>query len=157
MRTLDEVIEDMELTGSVNAAYREEHEEILNYLKIYRSEKQIYEIERKRWEELYEEWKSSYEAAREKHVKALREINRNDPLTWDELKTMEGKPIWVEHLKDGAVYKAGWRLIVQIDDSLPDMPWIGLADTNADYCNLEVEWMIMGQWQAYRKEREREA
>ena len=84
----------------------------------------------------------------------LQELYSNEPLTWSELKQMEGKPVWVEHLKDGVVYKAGWCLIVQVDDSLPDIPCVGLVDTDADYRNLEVEWMDMGQWQAYRKERE---
>ena len=77
----------------------------------------------------------------------------NDPLTWDELKTMEGKPVWVEYLYNGAVYKAGWNLIIMADDSLPEIPCIQLATADGDTKHLEIEWMDMGQWQAYRRER----
>ena len=62
----------------------------------------------------------------------------NEPLSWDELKQMEGKPVWVEY--DG--YKPMWD-IVRYNRG-------GVIET--EMCMLHEE----GQgktWQAYRKER----
>ena len=65
----------------------------------------------------------------------------NKPLTWNELKTMEGKPVWIEN----NLIKPHWDIIAQIDD------------------NADVTFYVMGgfetkefygkTWQAYKKER----
>ena len=87
MRTLDEVIkaveEDLECA---NVSYPEtfydydNHKDALYYLKEYRETK--------------------------KHLACLdaaeirgddTQVVNNPPLTWDELRQMEGKPVWVEH------------------------------------------------------------
>ena len=76
----------------------------------------------------------------------------NNPLTWDELKQMKGKPVWIEVLDDtGDHYK--WR-----GDS-----WYIVKDFAQGYygwyCHLEPNWRTWTEqtygdlWQAYRKER----
>ena len=67
----------------------------------------------------------------------------NDPLSWDELRTMEGKPVWVEAL----LYKQ-WAVIAYIGEE-----YIRFEGANlyAPECRI-----YMGEdngWQAYRKER----
>ena len=73
----------------------------------------------------------------------------NPPLTWDELKTMEGKPVWVEEkYRKGDLKSSGWWLIDYWNDDQ-----ICLRDQGGN------PWFIyqagMGwAWKAYRKERE---
>lgn len=72
----------------------------------------------------------------------------NPPLTWDELKTMEGKPVWVEYDdhfpgRKGTKFKE-WEVIdVIFDDRL-------VAKGEWDYHKNEMGHV----WQAYRKARE---
>ena len=77
-----------------------------------------------------------------------KEQNENAPLTWDELKLMEGFPVWVEGSHGPALSYKGWALI-SFDRQGDDMKcqlynssefWIGEEDYGTD-------------WQAYRKER----
>ena len=71
----------------------------------------------------------------------------NPPLTWDELCTMEGKPVWIEaeSLSVGInPYWKGWYIINSF------------SDDEFMYCNDGFEWAkeMQGRlWQAYRKER----
>lgn len=77
----------------------------------------------------------------------------NPPLTWDELKTMEGKPVWVEVLDDtGDHYKwrgDGWYIVKDFSQGY-----------YGGYCHLEPNYRTWTEktysdlWQAYRKERE---
>ena len=70
----------------------------------------------------------------------------NEPLTWDELKQMEGKPVWVEY---GTFSDSGWAFISEISEQGCIeflLPW-GLR--------LVMQKGAIGKtWQAYRKERE---
>ena len=69
---------------------------------------------------------------------------RNNPLTWDELKQMEGKPVWVED----AFENGEWYIIERVT-------WSGLMITH-DRWGDESEFKVkdIGDvWQAYRKER----
>ena len=61
----------------------------------------------------------------------------NDPLTWDELRQMEGKPVWVEPCKE-------WMLITEIETE-PHIWLLSLDGMDYD--------MSLHEWQAYRKER----
>ena len=79
----------------------------------------------------------------------LSDFYRNDPLSWEELRQMAGKPIWVEGSHGPALSYKGWALI-SFDRQGNDMKcqlynsaefWIGEEDYGTD-------------WQAYRKERE---
>ena len=85
-------------------------------------------------------------------IKAMADLEDNPPLTWDELRQMEGKPVWVEVLKEsGDHYKWEGQWMI-IDDFMQ-----GALGT---YCQFK-EWhktlintTYGDQWQAYRKERE---
>ena len=66
----------------------------------------------------------------------------NPTLTWDELKTMEGKPVWVEEKGMLSI----WIIIGDVSEN-----WLYSTDCNA-YRHEEYGKI----WNAYRKERERE-
>ena len=107
----------------------------LHYLREYRSEKVMWEADRKG----YLDWIEQYKEAREKHQQVVIELKRNDPLTWDELKQMEGKPVWVEPVKE-------WMLITEVDEEDCDI-WLLSLD------GLDYDLMLHENWQAYRKEK----
>ena len=74
----------------------------------------------------------------------------NPPLTWDELRTMEGKPVWVEVLSDEIDLSSRWMLVAR-ETKAHSLP---LAYTD------DIGHWIFGHedklgkiWQAYRKER----
>ena len=91
MKTLDEVIEiASDWTNGFDEMSIEK--QMLHYLKMYRSDQIQWEADRKDWQDKWE----SYIEARERHLDAVKELKRNDPLSWDELKQMEGKPVWIE-------------------------------------------------------------
>lgn len=75
----------------------------------------------------------------------LCELNRqpNNPLTWEELKTMVGKPVWVEAL----LYKK-WAIIAYVGDEHLRFEGVSLyAPESRVYMGKD------NGWQAYRKER----
>ena len=93
---------------------------------------------------------------REKHDDILRmeealgycEIMDSPPLDWEQLKQMEGKPVWVEY---ESCNRKVWAIIdcFYTDAFLKVIMNVALPH---DYWNLEKE--MMGKtWQAYRKER----
>lgn len=158
MKTLDEVIKTIE--NCLNPAdklgnCREEcpyihccdpmsipvKKDALHYLKEYRSEKAMWEADRKG----YLNWIEQYKEAREKHQQAVIELKKNPALTWDELKAMEGKPVWVE---DG-LENGEWYIIECFTGS-------GRFIAHDRYADDTVFKAVdMGNvWQAYRKERE---
>ena len=143
MKTLDEVIKAYEICigySCSNAEHdvcpyfgesdmgcmKEPEKDALHYLKEYRETK--------------------------KHLACLNDaeirgdntqVINNPPLTWDELKNMVGKPVWVEAL----LYKQ-WAVIAYIGEE-----YIRFEGANlyAPECRI-----YMGEdngWQAYRKER----
>ncbi len=79
------------------------------------------------------------------------ESQKNVPLTWDELKGMKGKPVWVEYMDDEQ--QTGWALIVKN----PERPTFGkpklftfVRDGGRFYLTISGYGK---RWQAYRKER----
>ena len=70
----------------------------------------------------------------------------NPPLTWDELKQMKGKPIWIKLL--GNDHWKGWDVIAGFDED--DFGVAMVTVHNDDYYKLDLG----KRWQAYRKERE---
>lgn len=68
----------------------------------------------------------------------------NEPLTWDELKQMEGKPVWIEFEKNGN----HWLIITDIKSN--GAVGRGVYGENAPL----YKDRIGTDWQAYRKERE---
>lgn len=161
MKTLDEVIKAYEIclnikeTSCRDCPYTEFNaegkwacslcgdctEDALSYLKEYRSEKAMWEADRKG----YLNWIEQYKEAREKHQQAVIELKKNPALTWDELKAMEGKPVWVE---DG-LENGEWYIIECFTGS-------GRFIAHDRYADDTVFKAVdMGNvWQAYRKERE---
>ena len=75
----------------------------------------------------------------------LQDFYRNDPLTWDELKTMEGRPVWATFDNENGT----WYIAKVYDDEVVLYEWgqeFGVRISGAwDYTPK--------RWQAYRKER----
>lgn len=135
MKTLDEVIETAPYIGT------EWTNDALYYLKEYRSEKAMWESDRKG----YLNWIEQYKEAREKHQQAVIELKKNPPLTWDELKAMTGKPVWIELLRNG--HWKGWDVIAGFDDD-------DFGDAMVTVHGDDYYFADLGKtWQAYRKER----
>lgn len=94
----------------------------LNYLKAYRDDRNDLSALRAYW------------------VKQ----QANPPLTWDELRQMEGKPVWVEYI---TLRTKGWVLVDYIDNDRIDL-------TVPAAMQLSVfEHQIGKTWQAYWRER----
>ena len=104
MKTLEETIEGMtalllsgeciDLSDVVTSAR--------HYLKEYQASKEALVIDRERFTEAclhHMEAKEKLEAQRIQMMWVDKNFSfeePNNPLTWDELKTMEGKPVWIE-------------------------------------------------------------
>ena len=142
MRTLDEVIEiASDWTNGFDEMSIEK--QMLHYLKEYRSDIKHWEADRKG----YEDWIEQYKEARDRHQQAVIELKKNDPLTWDELKAMEGKPAWIE--MNG--YKPNWGIVMNQDKRNGRLMLCGY-----DKAAIRIEINKEGEgtvWKAYRKER----
>lgn len=77
----------------------------------------------------------------------LQDFYRNEPLTWDELCTMEGKPVWVE--VDGKWGGRFWAFVEVGNDS-----YIDFFQKGQEYPEDFGESNMGKTWNAYRKERE---
>lgn len=130
MKTLDEVIKAKELcelncsdeghcqdcpyakqdaNGDWSFFCQDCEADALHYLKEYRSEKAMWEADRKG----HLDWIEQYKESREKHQQAVIELKKNPPLDWDELKQMEGKPVWFEVTDPKALpaLDSGWGIV----------------------------------------------
>lgn len=147
MKTLDEVIDYAE-KWTENFDDGSLEKQMLFYLKMYRSDSRQWEADRKNWENIRFTAVDEYNEARDRLIakcKILEIGTLNEPLAWDELRQMEGKPVWVEKCQDDE--PKGWLLILR---------------TNADVVNCTTKHgnsfylyrSLYGEkWQAYRKER----
>ena len=145
MKSLDEVIKKIEkqwVCPSSDEAdeYCELYDvrdDVLHYLKEYRDDR-----------ENFSEAISNCRKALNKYImdiNTLAQQEENLPLTWDELRTMECKPIWVEqHHGD----TKGWLLILRKCD---DVVTCTTKHGNSFYL---YKANYGEKWQAYRKERE---
>ena len=173
-----EVLEDPcdVFTGPEEQAvlYSEDLEDALKYLKMYQSDLLQFEADRENWESHYRLEAEKFNKATEKHLLALKELKQkeaefkeardrhftayrileerlregNDPLTWEALRQMEGKPVWME---DNTGYKhyQGWAIILQFLYSDTFIRYVC-----NDYSETCVDVEDLGKtWQAYRKER----
>ena len=70
----------------------------------------------------------------------------NEPLTWDELKQMEGKPVWVE--VDGNWWGRFWAFVEIGNDS-----FINFYQKGQEYPEDLWKSNIGKTWNAFRKER----
>ena len=167
MKTLDEVIKAFEICVGYhcsNAEFdvcpylgesdmgcmKEPEKDALHYLKEYREKSHQLDIgiaENRRFFEQYgEEMQRIHEIEDEYHELKdwwAEEYVTNDPLTWDELKQMEGKPVWVEFEKNGN----HWLIITDIKSN--GAVGRGVYGENAPL----YKDRIGTDWQAYRKER----
>ena len=127
MKTLDEVIAELEDEGLFADA--------LHYLRGIETTENLYHDavnELSKW--IDEDWK-----------------DRCLPLTWDELKTMEGKPVWVE--ADDGKYK-GWVIVGKFYSLLEKEDLDAHVDLYYFGRSMEYSKEMYGYyWQAYRKER----
>ena len=147
MKTLDEVIEiASDWTNGFDEMSIEK--QMLHYLKEYRSDKALYEADRKNWEDDLSQKLRFFDEARNKLIAKYKELDigtLNNPLTWDELRTMEGKPVWVEFLNDDPWSNSWWVVgEVRKDDII-----IAHYLDEAELCEDDLGEL----WQAYRKER----
>ena len=126
MKTLDEVIKAFEQCNDKcyecayhlgNSCIIKRNSDALHYLKAYKDDKDDLTALRAFW----------------------KEQQANPALTWEELKQMEGKPVWVEY--DG--YKPMWDIVDKI---------INERTIETYNCMLHNEGIGI-YWQAYRKER----
>lgn len=162
MKTLDEVIDSITRQSGLeirNARKpekdrfwvdRETYNDALYYLREYRSDQIEWNANRKAWNLAEEDLINT----RMKYITKLKELDigtLNEPLTWDELKTMEGKPVWVEVLRyaeDHYKWEGRWMLIRDFTRGV-----------FGEYCHMEPNyrtWINTSYgdlWQAYRKER----
>lgn len=141
MKTLDEIIKSVEAyvklfeeKGCFDCHYCEDDcvkscflQDELHYLKEYKDLKSAMD-----WH---------------KEMEEIRRSLTNDPLTWDELKAMKGKPVWVEdnidEPEDLTKYWAIYRRIEKAQET-----------EYALLCDLYYDKAEYGKsWQAYRKER----
>ena len=136
MKTLDEVIDKFEKCNDYAICcdacpYFTEQcacdPDALHYLKIFKSE--------------CDRIRGQLEEARE-------EFRPNDPLTWEELRKMEGEPVFVEELyRNGELMSTGWWLIDYWNDNQ-----ICLRDQGGNPWNVH-RTSLGRDWQAYRKEK----
>ena len=154
MKTLDEVIEAMERCSIPHyfdckgCPYEDDDAEVgcrsddrdadaLHYLKEYQWQMTNPDGDRQQLE---------------KCRALLSDFYRNDPLSWDELRTMEGKPVWVEynlHLsnKEFRDKSKRWCIIGEFK------PWKDTEITITENGFVLSKREQINAWQAYRKER----
>ena len=79
------------------------------------------------------------------------EEETNAPLSWDELKSMEGKPVWVEILSDEIDLSSRWMMVAR-ETKAHSLPLAYTDDIGHwIYCHENNQGKT---WQVYRKERE---
>ena len=145
MKTLDEVIEAEEICSQIDAEcsicpYKatakgwceEKDRDALFYLKEYKKDREDPDGDHQQLE---------------KCRALLQDFYRNDPLSWDELKQMEGKPVWVE-----AQYPHSWCIVREVQKYMDGTEEIVLDGLNCKIGIGRKEKYGTG-WQAYRKER----
>ena len=158
MKTLDEVIQAIEICRDSYVAGKIIKSDALYYLKEYQDAKNTLNVEREKNIEAYCQWKDAKEKLEaqtshtmwvDKHFQF--EISDNPPLTWDELKEMKGKPIWVEYAADEQ--QTGWFLIAKN----PERPTFGkpklftlVREDGKFYLTISGYGK---RWQAYRREK----
>lgn len=132
--TLDGVITALERVDDTwqnvrNSLQYPDLRDALHYLQVLQKMQKAQPLEKSEWDELY-----------------------NQPLTWDELKTMEGKPVWVEVYdpidEKTGWHTASWKLIEFINDEY----FVVRDSDGGEECFYKSE-NDSYCWQAYRKER----
>lgn len=160
MKTLDEVIKAMEMCTTCpeddemcpGCPYADEQgnpeclgqdkEDALHYLKEYRQTREDLLDGMKRLEE-----------KEMMFIHAMDDTENNHPLTWDELRQMEGKPVWI----DSVPLVRRWVIIKKFhpiggNKNLFDME----VEDGGHFLRKNMKRDDPAWWQAYRKERKNE-
>lgn len=129
MKTLDEVIKALSIPAVNGYHYIDSNDaiDVLRYLEKYRN--------------------CGACAYADSYLRCTKE-DRNDPLSWDELKTMEGKPVWIEY----SGYAPNWEIVENIGavrGSTGDFTG-NFIETNKSVLYKDIQGKL---WQAYRKKR----
>jgi len=141
MKSLDDVIDAMERCSKPHyfdckgCPYEDDDAEVgcrsddrdadvLNYLKMYRSDMIQWEADRRLWGEELSQRIREFDEAKNKLIAKFKELNvgtLNEPLTPDELFSYKliGTPLWWEEKKE-------WLLVT--DSALDNRSWIQLHD-----------------------------
>ena len=78
----------------------------------------------------------------------IEDLERNEPLTWEELQKMEGQPVWVE--SSDSLNRRRWMFVGEwFDDD--EMRLFDMGYDYPDY--VSRNGYESGTWQAYRKEK----
>ena len=153
MKTLDEVITAMEnLTTCDDTGFSYiAHDDVVDavhYLVEYRACQQHMEV--------VEQIRQDAVRQRDAHIKALGELNRNEPLTCEDLRQMKGKPVWIEEYwapLDGEVDSEKYWAIIAYENERR----IGVQSAKIRQGLLFETMGDVGngtyRWQAFRKER----
>ena len=142
MKTLDEVIDALVFCSKGLCEYcpfQDEDRHLCKDAKCITAEHYLKEY-RKKKDEL-DDILSDYVVLKEYWTNQ----QENPPLIWDELKQIEGKPVWINGV---------WYLITHTEDAYRDInPLINAIKANGVRCTFFPEDCNV-IWQAYRKERE---
>ena len=144
LNTLDEIIHIFETREVINSLgertmLQAEWRDTLYYLKQYQRFDSSLEYTIHRAEDVYK-----------KYVKLMADLEENPPLTWDELKKMSGKPVWVEWIDGPWKGNSKWVLIERVAELMAIFTAIDACGVNY---NGNLHNLSMGtQWKAYRKE-----
>ena len=131
MKTLDEVITLMEGVGFIDWGV-----DALRYLKQYQ---EVTEVLHKHG--FGSVWGITLPNPEKVEGKPDIDESMNQPLTWEELSAMKGKPVWME-FESGEKY---WTVIYSVGQ-MRDGTWM-MSDKNEFYTGNGKNW------KAYRKER----
>lgn len=131
MKTLDEVIKTFESGYLITDKTKNE---ALHYLKEYKNTDENYKKAIAHVTEVIDHY--------EKMVADYLAVN-NPPLTWDELKGMEGKPVWMEC---EYFFRPQWVILTDVYDEKAMFIGDRIVDS-------ELKEEMGNIWQAFRKER----
>lgn len=133
MKTLDEVIAELEDEGVFADA--------LHYLKEYREE------DKKLGAAINEACDVEM-----KYCRLVEELERNEPLTWDELHEMEGKPvwIWISPRVKNTPGSGHWAIVYRFNPIGGNKNLFEMQMENGSRYKRKYQGDL---WQAYRKER----
>ena len=154
MKSLDEVIKDLQeqIDDDMNCEYsinwiidKHDVEDAIHYMKELKEARDIIATAREEAKIQIEDFKSDF----------MNKIADNPPLTWDEVKRMKGKPIWMEWQRGTFAEHGRWAIVLRVNADA--MNFATMDDTNEGYNGyLGHAWKADygTYWQAYRKERE---
>jgi hypothetical protein len=154
MKTLDEVIMCLEGCGHIDCDdcpyhYEDEKIEIDDCEQVYKDALQYLKYLQKYYEmcETSQKLRNTSQITCPKcHSEFVILPESNNALTWDELKQMAGKPVWLE--VDGNWYGKFWAFVEVENDA-----YVNFYQKGQDYPEDLWKRDIGKTWQAFKKER----